>query len=148
MMMWKKKNLPEVTQSVTREGYLASFLSTVLHTSSLFGEMKLSPNWLVDANWLYFCFHFHPLSRSQNDSKKDEECEAESSMASKRKGRSSKACGQVAALGGGPGCWPWRSRKQPRDPFFPTRLPLLISSRHWLTAGAELPMLCAAVILT
>ena len=61
--------------------------------------------------------------------------------------RRSKACGQVAALGGGPGCWPWRSRKQPREPFFPTWLPLLISGRPWLIAGAEPQMLCAAVTL-
>lgn len=135
MMMWKK-NLPEVIQSVAREGYLASFLSTVLHTSALFGEVKLSPNWLVDTSChlvdSIFCFHFHPLSRSQNDSKKGEKCEAESSMASEERWRSSKACGQVAALGGGPRCWPWRSCKQPRGPFSPPWLPLLISSRHWL----------------
>lgn len=135
MMMWKK-NLPEVIQSVAREGYLASFLSTVLHTSAFFGEVKLSPNWLVDTSChlvdSIFVFISTLFPEAKMTLRKVKNVRQRAAWHQRERWRSSKACDKVAALGGGPRCWPWRSCKQPRGPFSPPWLPLLISSRHWL----------------
>lgn len=109
MMIWRKNNLPKVTQPVTGESYSVSFLPTILHTSSLFWRSEV-------VTWfLHFMFVFTStlFLEAKLTLRKVKNMRQRTAWHQRESWRSSKTHGWVAAMGGGPGCWPWMSRKQP-----------------------------------